>query len=1159
MVVDDAPDSLFLLANILEPTGYHVITCSSGESALTTVAENIPDLILLDIQMNGIDGFQVCQKLKANEITKDIPVIFISASHDVNEKVKGMQLGAVDYISKPFHVNELRIRVKTHLNISLAMRENIENQKKTETANNERYQSILQTAMDGFWMVDLQGQLLEVNNTYCRMSGYSREELLTMKVSDFEVFENSGEVSNHIQKIMTNGQDRFESRHHRKDGSVYDVESSVQYRQHENRIVAFIRDITERKRIEDNLRISEIKYRRLHESMMDAYVATDMNGRIIDFNPAFQNMLGSTDIELYELTYQKLTPEKWHEMESLIVEKQILPNGYSEVYEKEYYHSNGTIFPVELRTFLMKDDTGNPTGMWAIVRDITERKIANKKLHESTTLLNSILNSSLSGIMAFKSYRNNEGIIEDFEWTMINETSEKMVGRRQDELLGKKLTIEMPGNREEGLFARYVNVVETGIPLNHEHYYEHENVKTWFHTNAVKMGDGFVVTFSNITERKQAEDELRKSKSIIEAAFASMTDAVFISDIDGNLLEINNAFASFHRFINKEECPKNFYDYQNFIEVYLTNGELVPIDMLTVPRALRGETATNAEYNLRRKDTGEIWVGSYSFGPIRNLNGTITGAVVIGRDITDIKKTEIEREELAKQRQIALDASKLGWWKYDPSTNYTFWDNRYQEIYGVSGYECSNDIILKLLYPDDLPIVLNAVRDALDPVSPKRYSIEYRVNRPDGEMRWVEAHGLATFEGEDSARHAVNFVGTVCDITKQKQNAIEQSRLESQLQQSQKMESIGRLAGGVAHDFNNMLQVILGNAFLAMREIPEDSSTYESLREIQECANRSSDLTRQLLAFARKQTINPEVLDLNDTLSGMLKMLKRIIGEDIDLEWIPGPDIWQVKMDPSQIDQIFANLCVNSRDAIDGVGKMTIETENYIFDEDYCAEHAGYIPGEYVRLAVSDNGCGIDNDTLTHLFEPFFTTKEIGKGTGLGLATIYGIVKQNNGFINVYSELGQGTTFTIYLPRYVGELAQKYAKHETELLLGQETILLVEDELTILKMTTTLLHRLGYHILTASNPIEAIQLAKEHSGEINLVITDVVMPDMNGRDLVRQLHALYPKMKAMFMSGYTANVIAHHGVLDEGVFFLQKPFTINELAVKVRESLADKS
>ena len=382
-------------------------------------------------------------------------------------------------------------------------------------------------------------------------------------------------------------------------------------------------------------------------------------------------------------------------------------------------------------------------------------------------------------------------------------------------------------------------------------------------------------------------------------------------------------------------------------------------------------------------------------------------------------------------------------------------------------------------------------------------------------------------------------------------------KLETQLMQSQKMESIGQLAGGVAHDFNNMLSVIIGNAEIALNRIKNTDPVYKPLQQIMSAGMRSADLTRHLLAFARKQTVTPKILNLNDTVESMLKMLRRLIGEDINLVWLPNKIIWPVKMDPTQIDQIMANLCVNARDAIKGGGKVTIETGVSFFDEAYCAYNAGFVPGDYVLLSVSDTGCGMNKKIMDSIFEPFFTTKEVGQGTGLGLSTVYGIVKQNKGFINVYSEPGLGTTFKIFLPRYAGEMALAQKEDAVEpLLRGNEVILLVEDEPAILEMTSIMLENLGYTVLIAVTPGEAIRLAGEYNAQIDLLLTDVVMPGMNGRDLAQNMMHFHPGIKLLFMSGYTADIIAHQDVLDDGVNFIQKPFSAKGLADKVREALS---
>ncbi|MCP5514003.1 MAG: response regulator [Spirochaetales bacterium] len=384
----------------------------------------------------------------------------------------------------------------------------------------------------------------------------------------------------------------------------------------------------------------------------------------------------------------------------------------------------------------------------------------------------------------------------------------------------------------------------------------------------------------------------------------------------------------------------------------------------------------------------------------------------------------------------------------------------------------------------------------------------------------------------------------------------EYRKMEEQLRQAQKMESVGRLAGGVAHDFNNMLSVILGYTEYAMEQIDPESQIFNPLQEIHKAARHSAHLTRQLLGFARKQAIIPRVLDLNDTVEGMINMLRRLIGEDINLTWLPGKDLWPVKMDPSQIDQMLANLCVNARDAISGVGKLCIETSTVSLSKVFCDENSGCIPGDYVLITVRDDGCGMDQQTLDNLFEPFFTTKNIGKGTGLGLATVYGIVKQNEGFINVVSEPDKGTTFSIFIPRYQSliPISQNNSSAISSSQ-GEETILLVEDEPAILEMTSVMLELSGYTILPASTPLQALQKAREYSGEIHLLITDVVMPEMNGKELAGKLFTQYPGLKTLYMSGYTADIIAHHGIMDEDLHFVQKPFTREILTSKVREVL----
>ena len=382
----------------------------------------------------------------------------------------------------------------------------------------------------------------------------------------------------------------------------------------------------------------------------------------------------------------------------------------------------------------------------------------------------------------------------------------------------------------------------------------------------------------------------------------------------------------------------------------------------------------------------------------------------------------------------------------------------------------------------------------------------------------------------------------------------ESAKMQNQLFQIQKMDSVGLLAGGIAHDFNNMLGVILGYTELTI-DACDSPEMIADLEHVKDAALRSSALTKQLLGFARKQVVSLEVLDVNEVLGKMLGMLRRLIGEQIDLVWRPGLNVWDVKMDHSQIDQILTNLCVNARDAIEGVGRITVEVMNTALDKEYSLDHEDFITGEFVCLSVSDDGAGMDSEVVARIFEPFFTTKGFNKGTGLGLATVYGIVKQNNGFINVYSEPGEGTSFRVYLPRYRGKHAEEQVVAPPSSLKTEETVLLVEDNKSLLRSAARMLERLGYHVLKADSPSNALLWVNDHDLRIDLLLSDVVLPEMTGKALALKIHAIRPDIKHLFMSGYTQNAISHKGILEAGVNFIPKPFCADDIALKIREVL----
>ncbi len=780
---------------------------------------------------------------------------------------------------------------------------------------------------------------------------------------------------------------------------------------------------------------------------------------------------------------------------------------------------------------------------WGIVRAEVKRRAAEKGLRESEERFRSLFLSMNEGMALHEICFDGEGRPVDYTLLDVNPAFESIIGIPRERAVGRRGS-DLYGTREAPYLDVYARVAMTGEPTTFETTFAPLGKHLLISVFSPARGH-FATIFEDITERKRAEEKLRYSEERFRSLYDEAPVGYHELDAEGRIVRINRRELEMLGYAAEEMLGQPVW---RFVDEEDTEKR--------VKAKLAGELPPNkgVDRTYRRKDgtTVETLIDDMI---VRDREGRITGIRSIVQDITERKHAEEALRESEAFIHAVLESLPIGIAvnTVDPAVRFQYMNDNFLRIYRTTREKLTGpDAFWDAVYedPEFREKIKKKVLDDCATGDPARMAwTDIPITRKGEGTRFISAANIPLPDRQ-------LMISMVWDVTDRRRAEEEREKLQMQLLQAQKMESLGRLAGGVAHDFNNMLGVIIGQAELASLRVDPAGPVHHGLQEILNASHRSADIVRQLLAFARKQTISPKVLDLNETVQGMIRMLQRLIGEDIKLCWIPGNDLWPVRMDATQINQILANLVVNSRDAIDGVGTITLETDNAVFDEVYCQKFEGVAPGEYVLLAVTDTGCGMDPGIMENLFDPFFTTKEQGKGTGLGLATVYGIVKQNNGFIDVFSEPGQGTTFKIYIPRHLSEPGDVLTEEATTgPLTGTETILVVEDEEELLEIFRVRLEGMGYRVMAARTPEEALSLAEKYPDEIHLLLTDVVMPEMNGRELMERLRLLRPTLRCVFMSGYTADVIAHRGVLDEGISFLQKPFSSTDMARRVREAL----
>jgi two-component system, cell cycle sensor histidine kinase and response regulator CckA len=651
----------------------------------------------------------------------------------------------------------------------------------------------------------------------------------------------------------------------------------------------------------------------------------------------------------------------------------------------------------------------------------------------------------------------------------------------------------------------------------------------------------FFGTARDITNRVRAEQELAAQQRFLRQIIDQNPSLIFVKDAEGRFTLANQAIADAFGATVADLIGKTDSDFNpNAEQVRAFRRDDLEVIESQREKVIAEECLTDARGDLR-------WFSAVK-RPLIGPDGRAGQVLGVSTDITERKRAE-EALRQAQERYVrASEIAKVGVWDWDLGTNELYVDPMLKELLGFADDEIPNhaDEWAKRIHPDDSEEVRALARAHLDGET-RQFEVEHRLLHQDGSIRWFLARGRAI---RDATGTPSRVVGTYMDVS-------DRRRLEEQFRQSQKLEAVGRLAGGVAHDFNNMLAVITGYGELVRGRLGDEHPERRRLDEILKAAERAAGLTRQLLAFSRRQVLQPRVVDLNEVLGGIEAMLRRLIGEDVDLRIVPGAGVRRVKADPGQLEQLIMNLAVNARDAMPRGGRLIIETGEVELDDTYCRSHADGRPGPHVMLAVSDTGHGMDQQTQARIFEPFFTTKEHGKGTGLGLSTVHGIARQSGGHVTVYSELDRGTTFKVYLPVTLAEAdnARREVTVGRATLRGSETLLLVEDDAALRDLVHEVLKNAGYTVQEAAGLEEAEAILTTGGLDVALVLTDVIMPGGSGREVGERLGRLRPGIKLLYMSGYTSEALGHHGVLEPGVHLLEKPFTAERLLATLRAAL----
>jgi PAS domain S-box-containing protein len=1169
LVVDDEVELKNILVEALTTQGYETSGFTSSEEALAALRGEAFDVLLTDLMMSGMNGITLVRE--GLQIDPHLICIMMTGQGTIQTAVDAMKQGAFDYVLKPFRLQTVlpvltRAMNARHMRLeNLQLRETVAIYELAQTiAFTLDQQTVISKLADAALQqteADEVSVLLPVESGdelyVAAVRGENRERLLGEHVPLEESI--SGWVARQREPLLLEGavnDQRFRSLWpHPEIRSAISIPMQVA-----GKLVGTIninalsrpRPFTlgqmkaltilastagaalESAALYRQLAQAEEKYRSIFENAVEGVFQSSADRRFLTVNPSLARILGYdspaevvntfTDVERQLYVRPELATEV-----TLALEKVGVMQGL----EFEAYRKDREKIWLSLNIRLVRDHTGAAVYREGTIEDITERKRAEEEARTSRQIIEGILDAIPVRIFWKDKNLVYQGCNAAFALDAGFADPKDVIGK-DDYHMGwrdraeqyrdddqqvidsgcSKLLIEEPLTTPEG---NTVTLLTSKVPLR----------------SATGEISGILGTFMDITERKRAEESLRESEERYRDLVENSHEIICTHDLDGKILSANRATLQLlgyepSDFVNKKnirdilapEVRDQFDDYmKDILEKRATTN-------LMLVQTRSGERRVLEYYNSLRTEGVEK--------PIVRA---------IARDITERRRAEKAlRESEERYRDLVENAHDIIF-SHDLNGKFTSVNRAGEQITGYTHEESLSLKITDTIAPEDVNKVREMLAKKLAGEEGTAYEVELLAK--DGKRIAVEVNTKLILQ--DGV--PIGVQGIARDVTERK-------HLEDQLRQSQKLEGIGQLAGGIAHDFNNLLTAINGYSSLALQRIEGNASVRTYLEEIKKAGDRAANLTRQLLAFGRKQILQPLPLSLNDIVTDMNKMLQRLIGEDIQLSAKLATDLKRVKADPGQIEQVLVNLIVNARDAMPQGGKLTIETANVELDREYASAHVGVHPGAYVVLAISDTGTGMNEQVRRQIFEPFFTTKEKGKGTGLGLSTVYGIVKQSGGNIWVYSEPNHGTTFKVYLPALASTPKSSEVKAaESPIPGGSETVLLVEDEEVVRGLARQILEDAGYRVLVAHQGEEAIRLCIEHAKEIHLLLTDVVMPGAGGKEVADRLASLRPGIKVLFMSGYTDEAIVHHGVLDPNVKFIQKPFSPVALTKKVREVL----